>query len=75
MPSPPTVRLPSAWPTRTIHRMVKPSTTSPARATSRRERSTTPMRATRAAKANGSRIDPITAAPASVVPPKRSWTR
>ncbi|CAM5264415.1 hypothetical protein STANM309S_03605 [Streptomyces tanashiensis] len=74
VPSEPTVRPPSAWPTRTIHRIVKPRTTSPAKATSRRERSRTPTRVTRAAKAKGSRIEPRRSAFASVMPVNSSST-
>ncbi|CAM5263719.1 Outer membrane protein assembly factor BamB [Streptomyces tanashiensis] len=58
----------------TIHRIVKPRTTSPAKATSRRERSRTPTRVTRAAKAKGSRIEPRRSAFASVMPVNSSST-
>ncbi|MFF5895344.1 hypothetical protein ACFY8O_05380 [Streptomyces argenteolus] len=54
---------------------MKPSTIRPARATTQRERSTTPTSVTRAANRNGSRIEPITDDETCVMPVNGSWTR
>ncbi|MBV7245016.1 hypothetical protein KDV96_14180 [Streptomyces sp. MW-W600-10] len=54
---------------------MKPSTTTPARATTSRERSTTPAITSNAATRNGSRIETSTPDSVAVIPSNRSRTR